>query len=101
MINSGVMPFRYYTLRAGNITSLDYQIKKVHTDSGVGFTTHDLRRTFTIVVESLDISQYAVKRLLNHKVGYVTYGYIVSDVVRLSEPMRRVADALMGMINNH
>ena len=85
---------------SGHITSLDYQIKKIYADSGVGFTTHDLRRTLTTVVGSLDISQYAVKRLLNHKVGDVTEGYIVSDVERLREPLRRVADALMRMISN-
>ena len=40
-------------------------------------TLHDLRRTFITAAESLDISAYAVKRLVNHKMSWdVTAGYI-------------------------
>ncbi len=37
--------------------------------SGVHFTVHDLRRTFITIAESLDISAYALKRLMNHKMN--------------------------------
>ena len=53
-------------------------------DSGVSFSAHDLRRTFITIAESLDISVYALKRLLNHKMtNDVTAGYIITDVERL------------------
>ncbi|MDD2770207.1 MAG: integrase arm-type DNA-binding domain-containing protein [Methylococcus sp.] len=71
------------------------QIKKVREASGVDFTLHDLRRTYITVAESLDISAYALKRLVNHKMhNDVTAGYIVSDVERLREPMKRISDFL-------
>ena len=64
--------------------------------SGVAFTIHDLRRTFITAAESIDIAPYAIKRMVNHKMrGDVTAGYIVADVGRLREPVRRVTDFLL------
>jgi integrase len=62
------------------------------------FTLHDLRRTFTTVAESLDISRYALKRLLNHWADDddVTAGYIGEDVERLRAPMQRINDTIMA-----
>ncbi|MBK8162004.1 MAG: tyrosine-type recombinase/integrase [Gammaproteobacteria bacterium] len=72
------------------------QMKKVVEASGVPFTAHDLRRTFITAAESLDISAYAIKRLVNHKVNNdVTEGYIGWDIDRLREPMQRITDLLL------
>lgn len=72
------------------------QMQKVIDDSGVKFTPHDLRRTFITIAESLDISAYALKRLLNHKMANdVTAGYIISDAERLREPMQRITNYLL------
>ena len=69
---------------------------QVTEESGVHFTVHDLRRTFITVAESLDISAYALKRLLNHKMGQdVTAGYIIADVERLRGPMQRITDYML------
>jgi hypothetical protein len=39
--------------------------------------------------EALDINEFAIKRLLNHKMSNnVTAGYIVTDVERLRAPMQ-------------
>jgi integrase len=67
--------------------------------SGVEFTLHDLRRTFITVAESLDLSAYTLKRLLNHRDGGrdVTAGYIVLDVERLRKPMQRITDHLLNI----
>lgn len=74
-------------------------IKKVIKESGISFTIHDLRRTFITVAESLDISAYAIKRLVNHKMsGDVTAGYIVSDVERLRKPMQHISDAFVQLV---
>ncbi len=80
----------------GYITIPHKQIVRIIKESGITFSIHDLRRTFITVAESLDISAYALKRLVNHKMNNdVTAGYIISDVERLREPMQRITDYLL------
>lgn len=63
------------------------------------FTIHDLRRSFTTVAELIDIQPYAIKRTVNHKMrGDLTAGYIVADIGRLREPVKRVSDFLLKAI---
>jgi len=72
--------------------------------SGVSFTCHDLRRTFATIAESLDISAYALKRLLNHKIANsdVTAGYIVIDVERLRNPIEKISNYILKVTKlNH
>lgn len=72
------------------------QMQKVIQLSGVSFTLHDLRRIFITIAESIDISAYALKRLINHKItNDVTAGYIVSDVERLRKPMEQITAQLL------
>ena len=60
---------------------------------------HDLRRTFVTIAESLDISSYALKRLVNHsQKGDVTAGYIVMSIDRLREPMNRIAAYILEKV---
>lgn len=35
---------------------------------GISFTLHDLRRTFVTIAKNIDMSAYALKRLVNHKI---------------------------------
>ncbi len=76
-------------------------IKQVIKHSGVEFTEHDLRRTFETIAESLDISYYTLKRLLNHKTGSdPTAGYIVTSAERMRDASQKVAASIaasMGM----
>src|SRR5574340_188097 len=82
--------------RDGYLIEPRKQMTQVMITSGVKFTIHDLRRTFITVAESLDISAYALKRLVNHKMNNdVTAGYIISDVDRLRAPMQKVTDGLL------
>jgi len=75
-------------------------IKKVIELSKVEFSAHDLRRTFITIAESLNISHYALKRLLNHKEGNdVTSGYIIDDVERLRAPMEGISNRLLQLLN--
>lgn len=75
------------------------QIAWVREQSGVNFTIHDLRRTFITLAESLDISSFALKALVNHSSGSdVTAGYIIMDVERLRKPMEQVTRTLLGFI---
>lgn len=86
----------------GRIVEQRKQMDRVTLESGVKFTIHDLRRTFITIAESLDISAYALKRLLNHKMSNdVTAGYIIIDAERLRIPMQKITDHLlkcMGVI---
>lgn len=81
----------------GYISDLRKFVSIVETRSGVDFTLHDIRRTFITIAESLDISVYALKRLVNHsiKTGDVTDGYIVTDVERLRKPMQQITDFIL------
>lgn len=79
--------------KGGYIIEPRKQMAKVIESTGIQFTVHDLRRTFITIAESLDIPAYALKRLLNHKMGGdVTAGYIILDVERLRKPMQMIAD---------
>jgi integrase len=71
-------------------------IADIRKSSGVYFTIHDLRRTFISIAESLDVSSYAVKRLVNHSTGSdVTAGYVIMDVERLRKPMQQISDFIL------
>lgn len=83
---------------SGHIVEPKRQLDKVRRASGVEFIIHDLRRTFVTVADSLDISAFALKRLVNHKVsGDVTDGYIVHSVERLREPVERIAVRMLQL----
>ncbi|WP_115705986.1 tyrosine-type recombinase/integrase [Legionella sainthelensi] len=100
-INDYVFPG---TGAAGHIIEPRKQMANVTKTSGVHFTVHDLRRTFITIAESLDISAYALKRLMNHKMNNdVTAGYIITDVERLRKPMQLITDYFlkcMGVIRS-
>lgn len=82
--------------KAGYLIEPRRQVQRVIQMSGVSFTLHDLRRTFITIAESIDISAYALKRLVNHKMtNDVTAGYIVSDVERLRKPMEQISTRLL------
>lgn len=74
------------------------QLKKIIKTTNIQFTIHDLRRTFITIAESLDISAYSLKRLLNHKMDSndVTAGYIITDVERLRQPMQKIGDFIIA-----
>jgi integrase len=80
----------------GRIVEQRKQMDRVTLESGVKFTIHDLRRTFITIAESLDISAYALKSLLNHKMSNdVTAGYIIINAERLRVPMQKITDYLL------
>lgn len=82
--------------RSGHITDPRKALLNVRELSGVNFTIHDLRRTFITIAESLDISAYALKRLLNHKMNHdVTSGYLIIDAERLRKPMQQITNYLL------
>jgi integrase len=82
----------------GHIKDVRKQVLRIREQSGVTFTIHDLRRTFLTIAESLDIGQYTLKRLVNHKTGEnndITAGYIVVNMDRLKSASQRVSDLIL------
>jgi integrase len=81
---------------SGYLVEPKRQIAKVIAQTEMTFTMHDLRRTFVTIAESLDISAYSVKALVNHKQGDdVTSGYIQLNVERLRQPMQSITDFIL------
>ena len=89
------------TGKTGHLVESKYQTAQVTKESGIKFCLHDLRRVFINAAESLDISSYAVKQLVNHSTnGDVTAGYMVSDPERLRKPMERIETHLLRLCRN-
>ncbi len=66
----------------------------IKAKSGVGFTQHDLRRTFATHADEL-VSYPNLKALLNHSFksnGDVTLGYVITTSEKLKEPMNIIAN---------
>ena len=80
----------------GYIVEPRKQMAMVTKASGVAFTVHDLRRSFVTFAESLDISAYALKKLLNHSTAAdITEGYLIINIKRLREPMQKITDFVL------
>lgn len=61
------------------------------------WSPHDLRRTALTVLESMDVSAFALKRIAAHSQdGDVTAGYLTDDVNRLRVPMERLEGVALG-----
>lgn len=85
-----------FNKKDSHVTDPRKAMLKVIELSGITFDVHSLRRTFITMAESLDISAYSLKRLLNHKMSNdVTAGYLVMDVERLRKPMQQITDYLL------
>ena len=81
---------------SGYLVEPKRQIAKIVEKTDMPFAMHDLRRTFVTIAESLDISSFAVKALVNHKAGDdVTSGYIQLNVERLRKPMQTITDFIL------
>lgn len=63
----------------------------------ITWSPHDLRRTALTLLEAMDVSAYALKRIAAHsQAGDVTAGYLSDDVNRLRAPMERLEAAVLG-----
>jgi integrase len=82
---------------SGKIVEPRKVLAEIELQSGVKFTLHDLRRTFTTNAELLGLGSYTIKRLLNHRTRRddVTAGYMVLTPEELREPAQRIEDALL------
>ncbi len=81
------------------INTLQKQVVKARTISGIYFSIHDLRRTFITIAESLSIREYTLKRLMNHKnTRDVTAGYIIKEIESLRQPMEKISNFILEQV---
>ncbi len=88
------------TSENGHLEEPKKAVKYVREETGIYFTVHDLRRTYMTIAASLEISAYALKRLVNHKISHdVTGGYIILGVEQLRAPVQKIEDYILRKIN--
>jgi integrase len=84
--------------KSGHIVETKTFHRRVGKRCGIKFTMHDLRRTFASVAEGLDLSHFALKRLLNHRTDSdITGGYVVHSIERLRDPVERIAQRILEL----
>jgi integrase len=72
-----------------------------HDIPGVTWSPHDARRCFSRVADSLDVSRFALKVLLNHSQesgGDVTSNYVSITTERLRRPMEQISERLLQLV---
>ncbi len=71
----------------------------VKQEVGVHITLHGLRRSFATYAESIDLSQYVIKRLLNHSMGRDVTGvhYIQRDISRLRSALGKIGSHILAI----
>lgn len=75
----------------GHIVEVKKAINHVIRHSKIPFSTHDLRRTYATVGESL-VPYLALKRLMGHNTkADITSAYVIADIERLREPAETIA----------
>jgi len=87
--------------KSGHLMEPSKAIAKVIENSGVKFCLHDLRRLFVTTAESMDISAYTIKLLVNHSVNKsdVTAGYTIPDPERLRKAIQRIENRILSLAN--
>jgi integrase len=82
--------------KRGYIVEPNWPLHQIALATGILISAHDLRRTYATIAESLDLSPYAIKGLINHSTGKqdITGTYIQMSPERLREPAQRVCDRL-------
>lgn len=73
------------------IRDIDDSRKKVIESAKVNFTLHDLRRTFATVSSEIGTPPYLLKKILNHKSGDVTEGYVITTPEILRGAILKIA----------
>jgi integrase len=84
--------------KSGHIKDHRKAIKEIAEECGINFSLHDLRRTFSCIVDhhlGQSFSPYTIKRLLNHTQNDVTAGYIRFGVDDLRRPMQMIEDYIL------
>jgi integrase len=84
---------------SGHLVEPRKQMAKVTEQTGVKFSVHDMRRTYTGAIDGI-VGYYELKRLLNHsvKADDVTAGYVVKNMEKLRPLMQKVTDHILNLV---
>ncbi|MFC2997392.1 tyrosine-type recombinase/integrase [Acinetobacter sichuanensis] len=94
---SGGKPYVFQARQGdGHVTNRSKARYKITELSGIEFTYHDLRRTFSSIANSINIGSYTIKRLINHSLDEadVTDGYIQVSFEDLHSAMMKIEQAV-------
>lgn len=85
--------------KGGYIAEPKYALAAIQEGHKVNVSMHDLRRTYATTLESLDVSIYALKTLLGHKMGADVTGahYTIIDIERLRPAAQKVEDTILRL----
>lgn len=74
-------------------------IAAVTRQTGIAFSSHDLRRTFATIAEAALLPETLIKKLLNHETNNnVTGGYIRTEADTLRQAIDRIAGFIQGRV---
>ncbi len=85
--------------KGGYLVEPRKQMARVTGQTGVRFSVHDMRRTYSSAIDGI-VGYYELKRLLNHsvKADDVTAGYVVKNTEKLRPLMQKVTDHILNLV---
>jgi integrase len=85
--------------KGGYLVEPRKQMAKVTEQTGVKFSVHDMRRTYSSAIDGI-VGYYELKRLLNHsvKADDVTAGYVVKNTEKLRPLMQKVTNHILNLV---
>ncbi len=83
--------------KSGHIENQRKAVQMLAEQSGIQFTLHDIRRTFASIANNHipGITNFTLKKLLNHSESDVTAGYIQFETESLRRPMQMIEDFIL------
>lgn len=85
--------------KTGFMSTPKKPIARLIESTGIEFSPHDLRRTFSTIAEVVAIPETLLRRLLNHKTdNNVTTGYIRTEADTLRQATQKIADYIQDKV---
>ena len=83
--------------KSGHVENQRKTVHHIAEISGIKFTLHDIRRTFASIANNhiTGITNFTLKKLLNHSEDDVTAGYIQFETEILRKPMQLIEDYIL------
>jgi integrase len=83
--------------KTGYISAPKKPISTIIQRTGIEFSPHDLRRTFSTIAEAVSIPETLIRRLLNHTTdNNVTTGYIRTEADTVRQAAQKIADYIQA-----
>lgn len=87
--------------KTGRMSTPTKAIKKISAQTGIEFSPHDLRRTFSTIAEAVGTPETLIKRLLNHTTdNNVTTGYIRTETDTLRQASQKIAEFIQEKVTS-